>query len=175
MAICGIRWCTSPHLFLEHRVTATKYHRGRRRGNRRNGGSPPVGVVVRSSQDASRMTRHIYIVALFVCCSCSAPAPPQSTTAGSSQPLKWGLVIHTGAGNFTLAGIAERQDEMQAAMNEALMAGYRVLAGGGTSLARCRARSSFLKTHPCSMRARALYSRTKAPTSSMRQSWTAGP
>jgi len=80
------------------------------------------------------MTRHIYIVALFICCSCSAPAPPQSTTAGSSQPPKWGLVIHTGAGNFTLAAIAERKDEMQAAMNEALMAGYRVLAGGGTSL-----------------------------------------
>lgn len=44
------------------------------------------------------------------------------------------MVIHTGAGNFTLAGIAERKDAMQAAMNDALMAGYRVLAGGGTSL-----------------------------------------
>ena len=83
------------------------------------------------------MTRHICIFVLFICCSCSQPAPPappQSGAAGSSQPPKWGLVIHTGAGNFTLAGIAERKDEMQAAMNDALMAGYRVLAGGGTSL-----------------------------------------
>jgi beta-aspartyl-peptidase (threonine type) len=81
------------------------------------------------------MTRHIYIVALFICCSCSQAGPPQSTAApGSSQAPKWGMVIHTGAGNFTLAGIAERKDAMQAAMNDALMAGYRVLAGGGTSL-----------------------------------------
>jgi beta-aspartyl-peptidase (threonine type) len=44
------------------------------------------------------------------------------------------MVIHTGAGNFTLAGLAERKDSMQAAMNDALMAGYRVLAAGGASL-----------------------------------------
>jgi len=44
------------------------------------------------------------------------------------------MVIHTGAGNFTLGGIAERRDEMQAAMNDALTAGYRVLSTGGTSL-----------------------------------------
>jgi len=85
------------------------------------------------------MTRHIYIFAFFICCSCSQPAAPpaQSQSAASpaaSQPAKWGMVIHTGAGNFTLAGIAERKDAMQAAMNDALMAGYRVLAGGGTSL-----------------------------------------
>jgi beta-aspartyl-peptidase (threonine type) len=48
------------------------------------------------------------------------------------------MVIHTGAGNLNLsdaiAGAADRRDEMQAAMNDALMAGYRVLSGGGTSL-----------------------------------------
>jgi len=44
------------------------------------------------------------------------------------------MVIHTGAGNFTLAGLAERKDAMHGAMNDALMAGYRVLAAGGTSL-----------------------------------------
>jgi len=73
------------------------------------------------------MTRHIYIFALFIWCSCSQPAPPaqsQSAAApGSPQPSKWGMVIHTGAGNFTLAGIAERKDATQAAMNDALMAG----------------------------------------------------
>jgi L-asparaginase / beta-aspartyl-peptidase len=83
------------------------------------------------------MTRHIYIFAFFICCSCSQPAPPaqpQPAAPASPQPPKWGIVIHTGAGNFTLAGIAERKDAMQAAMNDALTAGYRVLAAGGTSL-----------------------------------------
>ena len=84
------------------------------------------------------MTRYIYVFALLICWSCSQPAPPapsQSAAAPrSSQPPKWGMVIHTGAGNFTLDGIAERRDAMQAAMNDALTAGYRVLAGGGTSL-----------------------------------------
>jgi beta-aspartyl-peptidase (threonine type) len=83
------------------------------------------------------LTRHIYLIALFICCSCSQPAPPaQSQPAApiSPQPPKWGIVIHTGAGNFTFAGIAERKDEMQAAMNDALMAGYRVLSSGGASL-----------------------------------------
>ena len=79
----------------------------------------------------------ISTLAVWVCCSCSQPAPStqaQSTAAVPPQPPKWGIVIHTGAGNFTLDGIAERKDEMQAAMNDALMAGYRVLSGGGTSL-----------------------------------------
>ena len=83
------------------------------------------------------MNRHICVVALFICCSCSrsAPsAPPQPAAPASPQPPKWGIVIHTGAGNFTLAGITERKDAMQSAMNDALMAGYRVLAGRGTSL-----------------------------------------
>src|SRR6185436_5677892 len=82
------------------------------------------------------MKLFISSLAVCICCSCSQPAPstqPQSAAA-ARQPPKWGIVIHTGAGNFTLAGIAERKDEMQAAMNDALMAGYRVLSGGGSSL-----------------------------------------
>ena len=91
------------------------------------------------------MTRHIHIglttLALCCCCSCSQAAPPaqpQSTAATPPQPPKWGIVIHTGAGNLNLAdaiaGAADRRQAMQAAMNDALMAGYRVLAGGGSSL-----------------------------------------
>ena len=54
------------------------------------------------------MTRHIYVVALFICCSCSQPAAQRQPAAPASpQPPKWGIVIHTGAGNFTLTGITE--------------------------------------------------------------------
>lgn len=84
------------------------------------------------------MTRPICIFAVFICCSCSQPGPPAQSSSSappvSPQPPKWGMVIHTGAGNFTLDGLAARKDAMQAAMNDALMAGYRVLAAGGTSL-----------------------------------------
>src|SRR4029079_7287556 len=87
------------------------------------------------------MTRFIQLfiatLALCISCACSQPVPSTSEQSGGAaapQPAKWGMVIHTGAGNFTLAGIAERKDEMQAPMNDALMAGYRVLSGGGTSL-----------------------------------------
>ena len=88
------------------------------------------------------MTRHICIIALSICCACSRPAgppaPSQSTAPTAPQPPKWGIVIHTGAGNVNLtdaiAGADDRRNAMQAAMNEALMAGYRILASGGTSL-----------------------------------------
>jgi beta-aspartyl-peptidase (threonine type) len=83
-------------------------------------------------------TRFTFVATLLCVVSCSQPAPPQvpgsRVAAPESQPMKWGLVIHTGAGNFTLSGLAERKDSMQAAMNDALLAGYRVLAGGGSSL-----------------------------------------
>jgi beta-aspartyl-peptidase (threonine type) len=69
----------------------------------------------------------------------AAPAP---------QAPKWGMVIHTGAGNLTLASLADRKDAMQAAMNDALMAGYRVLAGGGTSLDAVQAAIVILEDSP---------------------------
>ena len=87
------------------------------------------------------MKRLISALVVCICCSCSQPPPStraQSATAAPSPPPKWGIVIHTGAGNLNLsdviAGAADRRQAMQAAMNDALMAGYRVLAGGGTSL-----------------------------------------
>jgi Asparaginase len=72
------------------------------------------------------MRKHVgpFIAAVVICitCSCSQPAPPaqaQSAPAAAPSPPKWGMVIHTGAG-ITLAGIAERKDAMQAAMNDTL-------------------------------------------------------
>jgi beta-aspartyl-peptidase (threonine type) len=93
------------------------------------------------------------IAALVICitCSCSEPTPParaQPAQAAAPSPPKWGMVIHTGAGNFTLTGIAERKDAMQAAMNDALLAGYRVLVAGGTSLDAVQAAIVILEDSP---------------------------
>jgi beta-aspartyl-peptidase (threonine type) len=65
----------------------------------------------------------------------------------NEQPA-WGIVIHTGAGNFTLDGLAERREPMRAAMVEALTAGQRVLAGGGASLDAVQAAIVVLEDSP---------------------------
>src|SRR4051812_20490178 len=91
------------------------------------------------------------LLTALLACSCSqqaptAPAEPSAPPAG--QPPKWGMVIHTGAGNFTLSGIAERKDAMQAGMNDALMAGYQVLSSGGTSVDAVQAAIVILEDSP---------------------------
>ena len=74
----------------------------------------------------------VAVLTAFFAYSCSQPAPPTQAQSSSPPPsAKWGMVIHTGAGNFTLSGIAERRDAMQAAMNDALMAGYHPGMGRG--------------------------------------------
>jgi len=93
----------------------------------------------------------IAVLTAFLACSCSqqAPtAPAEPSAPRPAQPPKWGMVIHTGAGNFTLSGIAERKDGMQAAMNDALTAGYKVLADGGTSLDAVQAAIVILEDSP---------------------------
>jgi len=92
----------------------------------------------------------VALLVSFSAYSCSQPAPSAQTqpSASAIQAPKWGMVIHTGAGNFTLAGIAERKDAMQAAMNDALMAGYHLLAGGGTSLDAVQATIVILEDSP---------------------------
>ena len=47
---------------------------------------------------------------------------------------RWGLVIHTGAGNVSLESLSDRREPMRVAMTEALTAGHRILADGGASL-----------------------------------------
>ena len=97
------------------------------------------------------MLRRTYVVLLALlnayACSQSAPRPAAQTQTQPPTP-NWGLVIHTGAGNVTVAGIADRKDAMQAAMNDALMAGYRVLAGGGTSVDAVQAAIVILEDSP---------------------------
>ena len=85
-----------------------------------------------------RFVTALIVLPLVVALSCTRAAPAEQTQRSpappAAQPPKWGMVIHTGAGNFTLASLGDRQDAMRGAMNDALMAGYTVLAGGGTSL-----------------------------------------
>jgi beta-aspartyl-peptidase (threonine type) len=50
------------------------------------------------------------------------------------QGPRWGIVIHSGAGNLTLENLGERREPMRAAMQQALEAGHTVLASGGSSL-----------------------------------------
>ena len=97
------------------------------------------------------MLRRTYFVllALLNAYACSQPGPSVAPQTQTPPPApKWGLVIHTGAGNFTIPGIAERKDAMQAAMNDALMAGYRVLANGGASLDAVQASIVILEDSP---------------------------
>jgi beta-aspartyl-peptidase (threonine type) len=65
-----------------------------------------------------------------------------------SQQPRWGLVIHTGAGAFTLAGLGERREPMRAAMTEALSGGHRILAEGGSSLDAVQATIVVLENSP---------------------------
>lgn len=62
-------------------------------------------------------------------CSAERPSPSRA-----DMQQRWGIVIHTGAGNFTLESLGGREGAMRAAMHAALMAGHRVLAAGGASL-----------------------------------------
>src|SRR5438067_1642864 len=65
-------------------------------------------------------TARIAILAALLTYSCSQPAPTAQTqapaAAPAAQPSKWGIVIHTGAGNFTLAGGGSSLDAVQAAI-----------------------------------------------------------
>jgi L-asparaginase / beta-aspartyl-peptidase len=79
--------------------------------------------------------------------ACSAPPPPPSASAMNEQP-RWGLVIHTGAGAFTLASLGDRREPMRAAMMQALSAGHRVLSGGGSSLDAVEAAIIVLEDSP---------------------------
>ncbi len=86
------------------------------------------------------------LLALFTM-ACAAPQPPASSSVATQAP-RWGIVIHTGAGAFTLAGLAERREPMRAAMTEALTAAHRVLADGGTSLDAVQAAIVILEDSP---------------------------
>ena len=73
----------------------------------------------------------------------SAPEPPRT-------PLpRWGLVIHGGAGNIDPAMLApDRQAAYRAVLEQALRAGHRVLAGGGSSVDAVSSAITILEDSP---------------------------
>ena len=96
------------------------------------------------------MMTHASIVLLAVlaagavACTAQAPAPPPV----EQTPPRWGMVIHTGAGAFTLESIKDSEAARRSAMTEALAAGHKVLAGGGSSLDAVQAAIVILEDEP---------------------------
>src|SRR5215213_7815372 len=85
---------------------------------------------------------------------CQRPAeqsvPGEGTTATPVEArIEWGMVIHGGAGTISRANMGPEQErEYQAALTEALGAGYRLLRDGGTSLDAVSAAIVILEDSP---------------------------
>jgi L-asparaginase / beta-aspartyl-peptidase len=86
------------------------------------------------------------LMSLLVC-GCSSPSTDAAQAAASTAP-RWGIVIHAGAGQFTLADLGERREPMREAMTAALMAGHNVLKSGGSSLDAVQAAIVILEDSP---------------------------
>jgi L-asparaginase / beta-aspartyl-peptidase len=84
------------------------------------------------------------IILAIVATSCGSP-PPDPPPAASSR---WGIVIHTGAGNFTIESLGDREEPMRQAMTAALSAGHAVLARSGSSLDAVEAAIVILEDSP---------------------------
>ena len=80
--------------------------------------------------------------------ACAAPQTSSSPSPNMNQPARWGIAIHTGAGNFTMASLGDRREPMRAAMVAALTAGQRVLVSGGSSLDAVQAAIVVLEDSP---------------------------
>jgi beta-aspartyl-peptidase (threonine type) len=86
--------------------------------------------------------------ALVLIAACSPPPERPETRDRDTQQPGWGIVIHTGAGNFTLESLGDRREPMRAAMTEALTAGHAVLDRGGSSLDAIEAAIVILEDSP---------------------------
>jgi beta-aspartyl-peptidase (threonine type) len=83
----------------------------------------------------------VAVVAGFAACEPAAEAAPdtaasESAAAAPSGPrVEWGMVMHGGAGTIVRENMTpELEAEYRSKMEEALRAGHRVLASGGSSL-----------------------------------------
>jgi L-asparaginase / beta-aspartyl-peptidase len=93
-----------------------------------------------------RVSLALMSVSLLVC-GCSSPSTDAAPAAAGTAP-RWGIVIHAGAGQFTLADLGERREPMREAMTAALMAGHDVLKSGGSSLDAVQAAIVILEDSP---------------------------
>lgn len=81
-----------------------------------------------------------------------APAPEAASRPEAVAPSgapRWGIAIHGGAGTITRQGVPpEREAEYQAKLREALDAGHRILARGGSSLDAVQAAINVMEDSP---------------------------
>jgi beta-aspartyl-peptidase (threonine type) len=90
----------------------------------------------------------LVLLALAAAASCAGPELSQAPTSTAGEAVRWGLVVHTGAGNFTVESLGDRREPMRQAMTDALMAGHDVLSGGGSSLDAVQAAIVILEDSP---------------------------
>jgi beta-aspartyl-peptidase (threonine type) len=93
------------------------------------------------------MKRLLLALISLLVCGCSSPSTDAAQAAPGTTP-RWGIVIHTGAGQFTLASLGDRREPMREAMTAALMAGHNVLKSGGSSLDAVQAAIVILEDSP---------------------------
>jgi beta-aspartyl-peptidase (threonine type) len=88
-------------------------------------------------------------MALSACSPVRSPAPAPHASLAPRKTLRWGLVLHGGAGSISPAMLApERQAAYRATLEAALRAGHRLLAQGGSSLDAVQAAITLLEDSP---------------------------
>jgi beta-aspartyl-peptidase (threonine type) len=103
-----------------------------------------------------RLTARLLALTAALVCSLAcaparspAPASPDLPQKTPPAPQPWGLVIHGGAGSISPEMLApDRQAEYRATLEQALRAGHRILAGGGTSVDAVVAAITVLEDSP---------------------------
>ena len=93
------------------------------------------------------MPKHLLLLLTLVAAGC-APRPAAVPSA-VLEPVRWGMVIHGGAGTINRGSIPpEREAEYHAALRAALLAGHQVLAAGGSSLDAVEAAVNLMEDSP---------------------------
>jgi L-asparaginase / beta-aspartyl-peptidase len=97
------------------------------------------------------------VVMSAMCGACQRPQTTQSDSAVIAAPvavsaaarIEWGMVIHGGAGTIVRQRMTPAQEaEYRAGLTEALQAGHRVLAAGGSSVDAVIAALTILEDSP---------------------------
>jgi len=112
---------------------------------------------VRLLRSARRLLVHTLPFAALSAAACtparpatpSAVAPTGPASVHATQLPNWGIVIHGGAGTIARGSMTpEMEAEYRAKLTEALMAGHRVLAAGGSSLDAVQAAVNVMEDSP---------------------------